>query len=137
MPQATDLVINNGAVTPVAKTFTLLAPAAGYGGVAEWALKEGTISSVFPRITASAQNANGPAARASSKIVRIKLRVPSSYTDAATGLTNVASAYEAEVRVSIPSDFPEVLKSDAIAFVVNSVNSTFFRAMFRDGSPAT
>lgn len=29
MPQATDLVIKNGAGTPVDKTFTLMAPAAG------------------------------------------------------------------------------------------------------------
>lgn len=54
MPQATDLVINNGAGTPVAKTFTLMAPAAGDNSLASWALKEGTISSVFPKITALA-----------------------------------------------------------------------------------
>lgn len=138
MPQAVDLVLNNGAGTPVAKTFSLLAPAAGYGSLAEWALKEGTISSVFPRITAMAQNSSGSASRASSKSVRIKFRMPSSYTDPATGLTNVASAFEADLRVSVPADFPEALKNDAVAFTTNLIAfSGLVKAMIRDGLPAT
>ena len=47
MPQAIDIVIYNGASTPVEKTFTLIAPAAGDGSYANWRLKEGTIASVF------------------------------------------------------------------------------------------
>lgn len=132
MPQATDLVINNGAGTPVAKTFTLLAPAAGYNAVAEWALKEGTISSVFPRVTALARPTGNQ-----SKKTQIKLKVPSSYTDTVTGLTKVGSAFEADISVSVPNDFPESLKNDAVAFTANLVASTLVKAMIRDGSPAT
>jgi len=131
MPQATDVVINNGAGTPVAKTFTLLSPAAGYNAVASWALKEGTISAVFPQITALARPTGNQ-----SKKTQIKFRLPSSYTESVTGLTKVGSAYEADISVSVPDDFPEALKNDAIAFTANLVNHVLFKAMMRDGTPA-
>lgn len=131
MPQATDLVINNGATTPVAKTFTLLSPAAGYNGVAEWALKEGTIGGVFPRYTALARKTGNASSR-----VQIKFKLPSSYTDTVTGLTRVGSAFEADIYTTVPDDFPEALKNDAIAFTVNGVQQTLFKAMMRDGLPA-
>lgn len=132
MPQATDITINNGAATPVAKTFTLLAPAAGYGSVAEWALKEGSISSVFPRVSVSARKT----ANNSSKAL-IKLRIPSSYTDSVTGLTKVQSSFECNVEVSIPDSYPENLKNDAVAFVANLLNNTLIKACVRDALPAT
>lgn len=133
MPQATDLVVKNGAATPVDKTFTLLAPASGNGGVAEWALKEGTIASVFPRFTASAQ----PNSNSRSRNTKMKLRIPSSYTDAATGLTQVASAFEVNITAVVPDDFPESLKADAVAFTTNLINTALVKAMVRDGVPAT
>lgn len=132
MPQAENLVVPNGAA--VDKTFTLLNPSAGQNSLAEWALKEGPISSVFPRLTATARNSptNG-----GGKVVQCKLRVPSSYTDTVTGLTKVGSAYEFNGTVSIPDDFPEDLKADARAFVVGILGTSLFEAMFKDGSPAT
>lgn len=132
MPQAIDLVINNGAGTPVAKTFTLLAPAAGDNSVAEWALKEGTIGSVFPRLSCLAKRTGN-----NSRKAQIKLKVPSSYTDTVTGLTKVGSAFEADIFVSVPDDFPEALKNDAVAYTVNSVNHALFKAVIRDGLPTT
>lgn len=132
MPQAVDLVINNGAGTPVAKTFTLMAPAAGDNSLATWKLKEGTISSVFPLITALARQTGNQ-----SRTAQIKLRVPSSYTDTVTGLTKVGSAFEANISVSVPDDFPEALKNDAVAFAANLVNATLIKSMMRDASPAT
>lgn len=132
MPQAIDLVINNGAGTPVAKTFTLLAPSAGYNSLANWALKEGTISSVFPVITALARPTGN-----FSKKSQIKFRLPSSYTDSVTGLTKVGSAFEADISVSVPDDFPEALKNDAVAFTKNLVAHALIQSMIRDGSPAT
>lgn len=132
MPQATDLVIDNGAA--VAKTFTNLAPASGWGGVAEWALKEGTVSSVFPRITLSAkrvqQNGGGNSAV-------LKLAVPASYTDTVTGLTKVSKVAEAFVTVKVPDDFPEALKADFQAFLVNGVANAMVKACLKDGLPAT
>lgn len=126
MPQATDLVVKNGASTPVDKTFTLLTPAAGNGSVAMWALKEGVISSVFPKFTASATR------NSQSGKLRLKLVVPSSYTDTVTGLTSVKSAFMAEVNVAVADDFPEANKNDAVAFTANLVNHPLVKAMIRD-----
>jgi hypothetical protein len=132
MPQATDLVINNGAGTPVAKTFTLMTPAAGDNSLAAWYLKEGTISSVFPKITALARQTGN-----ASRRVQIKLKVPSSYTDTVTGLTRVGSAFEADIYATVPDDFPELLKNDAVAFTKNLVAHAIAQAMIRDALPAT
>lgn len=132
MPQATDLVINNGATTPVAKTFTLLAPAAGDNSVANWALKEGSISSVFPRLSCLAKTTGNQSRKA-----QIKLKVPSSYTDSVTGLTKVGSAFEADIYATVPDDFPESLKNDAVAFTVNAMQLALFKAVIRDGLPTT
>lgn len=132
MPQAADIVINNGAGTPVAKTFTLLSPASGYQSWANWALKEGTISSVFPKIAALARATGNNAYRS-----QLKLRIPSSYTDSVTGLTKVGSAWEMNVDTIVPNDFPEALKADAIAFAKNLLAHAIVQAIIRDGQPAT
>lgn len=132
MPQANDLVINNGAGTPVAKTFTLLTPAAGDNSVASWALKEGAISSIFPKITALARVTGNQARR-----VQVKLKVPSSYTDTVTGLTKVGSAFEFDGYATVPDDFPEALKNDAVAFTKNLIATALIQAMIRDALPAT
>lgn len=130
MPAATDLVINDGAA--VAKTFTLISPAAGDGSYANWRLKEGTISTVFPRIAMSARQ-GGSAARKAN----IKIRVPSSFTEAVTGLTKVGSAFDVNIDVTVPDDFPEALKNDAVAFTANLAAHALFKAVIRDGAPAT
>lgn len=137
MPQAANLVLKNGAATPVDKTFTLLSPAAGYGSMAEWALKEGAISSVFPRISVLVRPGNGPTNRAGSKVTQVRVKVPSSYTDTVTGLTNVASAFEANISVTVPTDYPEALKDDAIAFLANCLASALVKSVIKDGSPAS
>lgn len=126
MPQATDLVVKNGAATPVDKTFTLLSPAAGNGSVAMWALKEGTIASVFPRFTASATR-NGQSGK-----LRMKLVIPSSYTDTVTGLTVVKSAFMIETTVAVADDFPEANKNDAVAYHGNIINHPLIKGMMRD-----
>lgn len=132
MPQAADIVINNGAGTPVPKTFSLYAPSAGDNSVATWKLKEGTIASVFPTITTSARSTGNQ-----SRKMQGKLRLPSSYTDTVTGLTRVGSGFEFDFSASVPDDFPEVLKADAIAFAKNLVANAIIQAMMRDGQPAT
>lgn len=131
MPQATDLVLDNGAGTPVAKTFALMSPASD-GNVASWRLAEGTISSVFPTITATARKTGN-----ASRKTQWKLRVPSSYTDSVTGLTKVGSAMEANIDVSVPDDFPETLKPDAMAFLKNLVAHALYQAAAKDGLSTT
>lgn len=129
MPSAVDLIINNGAA--VAKTFTLMSPAAGDGSYANWRLKEGAISSVFPAIAISARSGNN------ARKANVKIRVPSSYTDTVTGLTKVGSAFDCNVDVTVPDDFPESLKNDAQAFVVNAIANAMVKACIRDALPAT
>lgn len=133
MPTATNITVNNGATpTPVAKTFTLVSPASGDGGIAQWALKEGQISAVFPTLTASAtKTGNG------SRKLQIKFRLPSSYTDTVTGLTNVGAAAEMNVTFSVPNVLPESLKGDWVAFATNLLSSTLVKEMIRDAYPAT
>lgn len=132
MPQATDLVLANGAGTPVNKTFTLYAPSAGDNSVATWKLQEGTIASVFPTITALAR----PTGNQSRKM-QGKFKLPSSYTDTVTGLTKVGSAFEFDFSCSVPDDFPESLKNDATAFSKNLVAHALIQLMMRNAVPAT
>lgn len=132
MPQATDLTVNNGAGTPVAKTFSLISPAAGDGGIAEWALKEGTISAVFPKLTASANKTP-----TGGRVLKVKFSLPSSFTDSVTGLTNVSSRAQMNATFSVPDSFPEASKADFVAFCVNSLETSLLKAMIRDAYPAT
>ena len=130
MPQAADITVKNGAA--IDKTFTLLAPAAGMGGIAMWALKEGTISAVFPTFSARATtNANAV------NHLRLKFELPSSYTDTVTGLTNVGSGVLMDASFRVPSNFPESLKNDYVAFVSNLMGNTLVKAMIRDALSAT
>lgn len=131
MPQAIAITIDNGATTPVAKTFELLNPAAGLDSQANWALREGSISAVFPTISGVATT------NSVGRRVRIKLTIPSSYTDAVTGLTNVGSRAEFSVTAILPTDFPESLKNDFAAYAKNLVANALINAMIRDGYPAT
>lgn len=132
MPQAADIVLANGAGSPVNKTFTLYNPSAGDNSVATWKLKEGDIASVFPLITTSARATGN-----NSRKMQGKLRIPSSYTDSVTGLTKVGSGFEFDFSASIPDDYPEDLKADAIAFSKNLIANAIIQAMIRDGVPAT
>lgn len=136
MPQASNLVIANGATTPVNKTFTLLNPAAGLNSTADWALKEGAVSGVFPRLSALVGNVNAPG-RAPSKRTSLKVRVPSSYVDSSNGQTMVGSAVEANISITVPSDFPETAKADAIAYIQNVTKHALVTSMVIDGAPAT
>lgn len=132
MPQATNITVKNGASTPVDKTFILVTPAAGDGGIAAWALKEGPISSVFPTITVSAHRTTNK-----SRKLALKFRLPSSYNDAVTGLTLVGSAAEVNISVSMPDTFPEALKNDFAAFAANIVGNPLIKELIHDAYPAT
>lgn len=130
MPQATDLIIKNAA--GVDKTFALMTPASGDGGIARWALKEGTISSVFPTVTVSANTSPRDARQC-----HIKIHVPSSYTDSVTGLTNVATGCEFNGKMAIPNTFPEASKADWVAYVSGIISHALMKAVYKDGFPAT
>lgn len=131
MPQAANLTVKNAAL--VDKTFTLLTPAPGYGVQgAEWALKEGATSVAYPRFTLSASKTPNR-----SRKVAIKVRVPAVYTSVATGLPVVASNIEFNGTFSVPDDFPEVQKDDAVAYATGVISTALVKSCLRDGLPAT
>lgn len=127
MPQATDIVVKNGATTPVDKTFTLVSPAAGDGGVALWYLKEGPVSAAFIAFTASAHKTGN-----ASRKLNLRLTFPSSYTDVSTGKTVLGPRALVNFTVSIPDDFPESAKNDLSAFTANLINHSLVKAAARD-----
>lgn len=127
MPKATDIVIKNGAPTPVDKTFTLVSPAAGDGGVALWYLKEGPVSAAFITVTASAHKTGN-----ASRKLSLRLSYPSSYTDASTGRTVLGPRALVNFTVSIPDDFPESAKNDLSAYIANLINHPLVKGATRD-----
>lgn len=132
MPQAIDLTINNGAGTPVAKTFTLYTQAAGDNSLATWKLKEGPTASVFPVVTALTRPTGNQARK-----LQLKFRMPSYYTDSGSGLTTMGPAFEFDGSFTMPDNFPEVSKNDAVAFTSNLLAHALIKAMMRDAIPAT
>lgn len=127
MPQATDIVIQNGAPTPVNKTLTLVSPAAGDGGVALWYLKEGAVSAAFIAVTASAHKTGN-----ASRKLNLRLSFPSSFVDAQTGKTVLGPRALVNLTVSIPDDFPESDKAHMTAYTANLINHVLVKAAVRD-----
>lgn len=130
MPQATNLTVKDA--LGVDKTFTLLTPAPGYGFPAEWALKQGATFVVYPTATLAAHKTPNR----SRKCV-VKIRVPATYVSVSTGLPVVSSNMEFNVSVSVPDDFPDDQKDDAVAYATNIMATGLFRSCFRDGLPST
>lgn len=130
MPQATNLVIKNA--LDVDKTFTLLTPASGYGSVAEWALKEGATSVVWPTLSLSANKT-----RNRSRKVQVNSQTPAIYTSVATGLPVVSSRMSLFLTATVPDDFPDDQKDDAIAYAVNAFRTELVKQCLRDGLPST
>lgn len=135
MPAATDLVIKDAA--GVDKTFNLNTPASGYGSTAEWVLKVGAISSVFPRLTALARASQRAPKTGTARHLSVRFRMPSAYVDAVTGQTLVGPGWEMNLSAVVPSDFPEASKADAVAFATNALKTALLTAMLKDALPAT
>lgn len=129
MPQAANITVQNG--SSVDKTFTLLSPAAGDGGIAKWALKEGGSPVAFPVLTYAAR----PTPKRARK-GQMKVHIPYSYTDATTGLVKSGPAFEFNGDFTVPDEFPESMRADAVAYVSNLVNSALMKECYRDGYPA-
>lgn len=131
MPSATNLVVKNGAATPTDVTFTLLSPAAGDGGVAEWALKQGMSSQEWVRFTQSAHKTP------KGRVLKRKLKVPVAYIDASTGLSVVYGYAEVNTTVSLPAFFPESQKAHLVAYDVNLSAHPLMKECEADASNAT
>lgn len=128
MPQAANITVNNGSA--VAKTFTLLAPAAGDDSICILALKEGGSPAVYPTVTMSARKTANKARKAI-----LKVHIPFAYTDTTTGLVKAGPAFEFNGSSSIPEDFPESMRNDAIAFTANLIAHALVKEFLRDGYP--
>lgn len=125
MPQAINFIVKNAANAD--KTFELLQPAAGNGSIAEWAIKDGPVSTAFPRFTASSNRT--PV----SQILTEKIRYPVTFTDVSTGLTQqLCKPAELHVKCVMPHDFPEGKKDDFLAIATNAIASAFNKSQLRD-----
>jgi hypothetical protein len=131
MPSAANIVINNGSA--VAKTFTLLNPAAGLNSEARWALKEGLNSAVFPRMSSVLRS--DPSIKGTSGVFRITM--PQSFTDSTTGLVKAGSAAELVITNKMPADWPESLKADWKAYVKNALAEANVQLWLEGGSTFT
>lgn len=129
MPQAQNITVKNG--TALDKTFELVTPAAGDGGVAQWALKDGPYSAAFTTFTASATKTSNR-----SRKLQTRLTIPSLSSDGLGG-TIVGPAALVAVTVSIPATWPENMKDDLVAFYANLANHPLVKAMVRDAYSAT
>jgi hypothetical protein len=136
MPQATNLTLANGAATPVNKTFTLLAPAAGFGGLTEWAVKEGDFSGSYTRLTAMVRKTGTDGgSNGSNRVCQIKLKVP--YTVVVDGVPNIIDIGEFNGSFTTRGNLPDTVKADLVAFVGNFLKTTLARDLVVDGAPAS
>lgn len=129
----TNIVIDNGAATPVAKTFTQITASAGDGSSAKWALKEGPIAKAFPRIELSARANSATDTRKGW----LTFTLPSFFTDTDTGMTTIGSGAQANLVITLPNDFPEALKDDFQAYVCNLFSEDLIKAFIRDAYSAS
>lgn len=129
MPQATDLVLKNGAA--VAKTFSLAQPASGTSS-AIWYLREGANPSVYPNVEMSSQKGATPATRK----VKLTVRVPVASVDS-SGATRSIAAMTFDITAAVPDLVPDASRDDAIAFVSESLAASLIKASFKVGYAPT
>jgi len=134
MPQATQtLVVKDANLNDV--TYDLIAPASGYGAVAEYAAKAGaTVRGAYKRFTILVRDSKGPKA---SKITQLKATMPFVRTDLMSGLTMIAGRAEMNITVTIPADFPVDDIPNFVATAQNLLKTTLVTAVIVDGGPAT
>lgn len=130
MPQASNIVVKNA--TNVDKTFTLIAPAAGYGSLAEWKLKEGAIVGAFPSVTLLARKTGNR-----SQVSQVKFNMPTTNVESTTGRTLIGPSAQMNATFSVPDEFPESQRDDFAAYCGNLVKNAIIQASLRDGHPAT
>lgn len=129
MPTGANINLNDGLATPVARTFTLLAAASGYGGVAEFVYKKGNYPAGWPALTVSAVKAKTKR-KATGKLV-----YPVVYIDPTSGATTQQSVAIGHFDLQFDANFPEDQKADAVAFFTNSLSHSLIKECLRDGTP--
>lgn len=133
MAQQAALVLSNGAVTPVNKTFT---PINGYGGAkqpAVWTLKEGISPMAHSRVEIGmARNANG------TNRVKYKVIVPYVTNDAVAGPKLVSKCiFDSEGGgYIIPQNATQDQINDLEAYVRSLVGTAVFKDWVKTSEPA-
>lgn len=132
MSKQTNLVVKNGASTPVDVTFTAVTPSSGFGTLAIWQVISGAARSMYRTFTSETRvNSNG------TTVVTTKLTVPSFYTDPVTGLPVALEAAEVHARVRIPKNFPVSDIDDVAAFAGNLLSTALMKEVIKTGTPVT
>lgn len=134
MPQAPQtLVVKDANLNDV--TYDLIAPAAGYGAVAEYASKLGaTVRSAYKRFTILVRDSKGPKA---SKITQMKVTMPFTRLDLLSNTQIVAGRAEMNITVTLPADYPVDDIPNFVAHAQNLLQTTLVTAVLTDGGPAT
>ena len=132
MQAPATIALNNGATTPVSKTFALYYPASGDGGVAEYALEEGATRDQYPRITMSARK------RADGRASLVKIACPQVNTNVVTGAVDVVKdAVLIKIEVLAKASVPQSLCDDGKAYAANLFADPSVQELFTKQLPLT
>lgn len=132
MQAPASIALMNGAPAPVSKTFTLYYPASGDGGIAEYALEEGSTRDQFPRLTMSARK------RANGRVSNTKLSLPLVITNATAGTVEIIpDGVIVKVEVVAQARVPQSLCDDAKAFVASLLGTASVKELFTKQLPLT
>jgi hypothetical protein len=66
-----------------------------------------------------------------------KIRVPYAIVNSTTSTTTAGSAFEVNISVTVPDDFPAANRPDAVAWAKNYMANAITMAVMQDGIPAT
>lgn len=122
------IVVNNGAATPVATTFSPEAP--DINNAYSFVDRSGGISSGFKRMTVSTKPARGAA-----KVNRATLSIDVPTMQMVNGVNTLAYISRAKLELLLPVDSTDAERKDLYAFLVNSLSNTLLRGALRDLDP--
>lgn len=126
MPQASNLTINDGAVTPAAVVFTNIQPAGGNLPAVYLAKTKGPNVGAQPKIAISSTGS------AKSREVRQTIRTPY-WVTGGDGVTKVLDSVFTEIRTVIPDSVPDAVRADHVAYAQNSLGVAQVKESMRDG----
>lgn len=121
MAAQANLVLNNGAATPVAKTFVPKIPYGGPNQAAVWELKEGVAPIAYPRVEMGQSRTSNSATKSYCRVT-----VPYVTNDAVAGPKKVAEClFDSRTGgFIVPDIIPDTTRADFYAFVKNALSSS-------------
>lgn len=121
MANQANLVLNNGAATPVAKTFSRKIPYGGPNQAAVWELKEGIAPIAYPRVEIGQTRTQRNATK-----TYFRVTVPYVTNDAVAGPKKVAEClFDSRTGgFIVPDNVPDDIRADFYAYVKNCISSS-------------